>query len=66
MGAENQHLRLDVKDKFGHILKLVSFYAPEKWLNLDYGAKIEPVVKLTENEFNCVRSVEARIIDIVL
>lgn len=64
MGAENQHLRLDIKDKSGHILKLVSFYAPEEWLDLDYDTKIEPIIKLIENEFNGVRSVEARIIDI--
>ena len=66
MGAENQHLRLDVKDQNGHIIKLVAFFAPENWLNLDYDAKIEPIVKLTENEFNGVRSVEARIIDIYM
>ncbi len=64
MGAENQHLRLDVKDKSGHILKLVSFYTPEKWFSFDYGTKIEPIVKLTENDFNGVKSVEARILDI--
>ena len=64
MGAENQQLRLDIKDKSGHILKLVSFYAPEEWLDLDYDTKIEPIIKLIENEFNGVRSVEARIIDI--
>ena len=66
MGAENQHLRLDVKDKSGKIFKLVAFFAPEKWLNLDYGDKIEPIIKLTENDFNGVKSVEGRIIDIVL
>lgn len=64
MGAENQHLRLDVKDKSGHILKLVSFYTPEKWFSFDYDTKIEPIVKLTENDFNGVKSVEARILDI--
>lgn len=64
MGSEGQHLRLDVKDKNSHILKLVAFFAPEEWLNLDYDAKVEPLIKLTENEFNGVRSVEARIIDI--
>ena len=66
MGTENQHLRLDVRDKNGHILKLVAFFTPEEWLNLDYETKIEPVIKLTENEFNGVRSVEARIIDIYM
>ncbi|MBR3138120.1 single-stranded-DNA-specific exonuclease RecJ [Candidatus Saccharibacteria bacterium] len=64
MGTEGQHLRLDVKGKDGKAIKLVAFYAPEKWLNLEYDDTIEPIVQLVENEFNGVRSVEARIIDI--
>ena len=64
MGTANQHLRLDVRDKNGKILKLVAFFAPESWLNFDYESKIEPLVKFTENNFNGVRSIEARIVDI--
>lgn len=66
MGTENQHLRIDVKDKNGNTLKLVAFFAPETWLNLDYEDKIEPIIKLTENEFNGIRSAEARIIDLYM
>ena len=64
MGTEGQHLRLDVRDKKRRTLKLIAFYAPKDWLNLDYDAKIAPIVKLIENDFNGVKSVEARIIDI--
>ena len=65
MGAEGQHLRLDMKDKNSRILKLVAFFAPETWLTLDPAYdKIEPIVKLTENDFNGVKSVEARLIDL--
>ena len=67
MGADRNHLRLDLRDKNGKYLKLVAFYAPEAWLTLDPTdpmLKIEPLVKLTENDFNGVKSVEARIIDI--
>ncbi|MBQ3475930.1 single-stranded-DNA-specific exonuclease RecJ [Candidatus Saccharibacteria bacterium] len=65
MGAEGKHLRVDLKDRSGKPLKLVAFYAPESWLNLDPGYDhIEPLVKLVENDFNGVRSVEARIVDI--
>jgi single-stranded-DNA-specific exonuclease len=65
MGADGQHLRIDLADKNGKPFKLVAFYAPEKWLNLDPEySQIEPVIKLAENDFNGVRSVEARIIDI--
>ena len=65
MGTDKNHLRLDIKDKNNNPLKLVAFFAPEKWLNgLGYETKIEPIVRLIENDFNGVKSVEARIIDI--
>ena len=64
MGAEGQHLRLDVKDKFGKIFKLITFYAPEPWLNLTPEDRISPLIKLTENDFNGVKSPEGRIVDI--
>ena len=66
MGADGNHLRIDLHDKIGKTLKLVSFYAPEDWLNLDPDYDhIEPLVKLTENDFNGVKSLEARICDII-
>ena len=65
MGAERNHLRLDLRDKNGKYLKLVAFFAPDKWLNLDPDYdRIEPLIKLTENDFNGVKSLEARVIDI--
>ncbi|MBR5938995.1 single-stranded DNA exonuclease RecJ, partial [Candidatus Saccharibacteria bacterium] len=66
MGAEENHLRLDVRDKHGNTLKLVAFFAPENWLNLDYETKIEPIVKLVENDFNGIKSPEAQILDIII
>ena len=65
MGAEGQHLRLDVRDNKGKILKLVAFYAPSDWLHLEPGAQLDIIIKLTENEWNGTRSIEGRIIDIV-
>ena len=66
MGAERNHLRLDLRDQNGKYLKLVAFFAPEEWLNLDPAYdRIEPLVKLIENDFNGVKSVEARICDII-
>ena len=65
MGAERNHLRLDLEDRNGKFLKLVAFYVPEKWFTLDPELdRIEPLIKLTENEFSGVKSLEARIIDI--
>ena len=65
MGAERNHLRLDLRDKTGKNLKCLAFFAPESWLGLDPACdQIEPLIKLTENDFNGVHSLEARIIDI--
>ena len=64
LGSEENHLRLDLQDKNGKSLKLIAFYAPEKWLTITPDTKIEPIIKLTENDWNGVRSLEARIIDI--
>ena len=66
MGTDRNHLRLDLKDKNGKYLKLVAFFAPEKWLQIDPNIDdIEPLVKFVENDFNGVKSLEARIVDIV-
>ena len=67
MGADHNHLRVDLRDKNGKYLKLVAFYAPEEWLNLDPTdpmLKVEPLIKFTENDWGGVKSVEARIIDL--
>ena len=64
MGAEENHLRLDISDKKGNTLKLIAFYAPEKWLNLDPETPLDILFKPVENEFRSVRSVEGRIVDI--
>ena len=64
MGADQNHLRLDIVDKKGNKLKLVAFYAPEKWLALDTESTYDIQFRPTENEFRSVRSVEGRILDI--
>ena len=67
MGAERNHLRLDLHDKQGKYLKAIAFYAPEKWLQIDPDFdRIELLVKLSENDFNGVKSLEARICDIIM
>lgn len=65
MGSDRNHLRLDLRDEAGRQLKCLAFFAPTKWLQLDPELDhVEPLVKLIENDFNGVRSLEARIIDI--
>ena len=64
MGADRNHLRLDLRDNSGKQLKCIAFYAPEAWLNLDVSDRIEPLVQLIENEWNGIKSVEARLLDL--
>lgn len=64
MGAERNHLRIDLRDKYGNTMKLVAFFAPDHWLNLTTEDRISPLIKLTENEYMGVKSAEARMVDI--
>lgn len=64
MGEDQNHLRLDIKDKKGNKLKLIAFYAPEKWLNLNTEIPHDILFRPIENEFRSVRSVEGRIVDL--
>ena len=64
MGSEQNHLRLDIRDKNSNNFKLIAFYAPKQWLTLTTEDKIIPLVKLIENDFNGVKSIEGRIVDI--
>lgn len=64
MGEDQNHLRLDIKDKKGNRLKLIAFYAPEKWLNLNTEIPHDILFRPIENEFRSVRTVEGRIVDL--
>lgn len=65
MGDKGQHLRLDLKGKDGKILKCVAFSAPDNWFNLYEDESYDFIIKPIENEFRGVRSVEARLIDVI-
>ena len=66
MGDQGQHLRIDIKGKDGKILKCVAFSAPEPWFNLDNYDPHDFLIKPVENEWNGTRSVEARLIDVIM
>lgn len=66
MGDQGQHLRIDIKGKDGKILKCVAFSAPEIWFNLDNYDPHDFLIKPVENEWNGTRSVEARLIDVIM
>lgn len=64
MGADEQHLCLMVRDRNGNKMKLVAFYAPRKWLEIQNGDERNILIQVAENEWNGVCSVEGRIVDL--
>ena len=43
------------------MMKLVAFYAPEEWMEVEKGMRADILVGLTPNEWNGITSVEGRI-----
>lgn len=66
LGAEGKHLRLTVWDKQGKSLKLMQFFASEENLGVQPGAVANVWMTLAENEFRGIRSVEGRILKLVV
>ena len=64
MGEDQNHLRLDLKAKDHKTIKSVAFFTPKDWFSLYKDEKYNFLIKPTENEWNGVRSIEARLIDI--
>lgn len=65
MGAEGQHLSLLVRSAEGKMLRLVAFFVPEKWFKIYPGEQRDILIRVLENEWNGVRSVEGRIVEIL-
>ncbi|MBQ1528216.1 hypothetical protein IIZ77_01040, partial [Candidatus Saccharibacteria bacterium] len=64
MGASEQHLRLLVRGEDGKTLKLVAFGVPEEWRRVENGERVDILAQVEENEWNGLRSVEGRILDL--
>ena len=65
MGDKEQHLRIDVRGKDGKTIKLVAFFAPERWFALSEEDECNFLFKPIENEWRSVRSVEGRLLDVL-
>lgn len=65
MGEDGSHLRLDLRGGDGQTIKTIAFSAPESWFNLDNTVNHSVLLQPIENEWNGVRSVEARLLDIL-
>ena len=66
MGKDGQHLCLNVRDKDGNNLKLVRFYAPSEWFELELGQEYRILTRVAKNEWNGIVSTEGQIVDIML
>lgn len=64
MGKEEEHVGIIVVDKNGQEFKTVAFNAPESWLKLKSGECRDIWINLVENEWQNVRRVEGRILQI--
>ncbi len=61
IGKEGEHLSLLVRDKSGNKMRMVAFYVPEEWFDLREGDEMNVWVKLMENEWNGIKTLEGRI-----
>lgn len=61
MGTKGEHLSLYVRGSDEEMMKLVAFYAPEEWMEVEKGMRADILVGLTSNEWNGITSVEGRI-----
>ena len=64
MGADDKHLRLMVRGRDEKTLKLVAFNAPERWKKVRQGEGVDLMMSVEENEWNGLRGVEGRILEL--
>ena len=63
---KEKHLSLNVADKDGREIKLIAFYAPEEWMKVQAGDKIQVQFTLSCNEWGGRKSIEGQIVGINL
>lgn len=61
---KDEHLALTVEDAKGAKMRMMSFFAPQEWLNLAMLTKIKLKFKLRENEWRGVKRYEGEIVAI--
>jgi len=65
LGANSQHLRLNVKGSSPKIYKMMWFGQAKEWIDkLNVGATIDAVVELGINEWNGRREIEFKVVDL--
>lgn len=65
MGADGQHVKLALRDKNGKVLQVLAFNAPEEFFR-EPGDEVAAWFQPTVNEWQGVRTVEGRLLHIIL
>ena len=65
MGADGQHVKLALRDKNSKVLQMLSFNAPEEFFR-ETGDEVVAWFQPTVNEWQGVRTVEGRLLHIIL
>lgn len=65
MGADGQHVKLALRDKNGKVLQMLAFNAPEEFFR-EPGDEVVVWFQPTVNEWQGVRTVEGRLLHIIL
>ena len=65
MGADGQHVKLALRDKNGKVLQVLAFNAPEEFFR-EPGDEVAAWFQPTINEWQGVRTVEGRLLHIIL
>ena len=65
MGADGQHVKLALRDKNGKVLHMLAFNAPEEFFR-EPGDEVVAWFQPTVNEWQGVRTVEGRLLHIIL
>ena len=65
MGADGQHVKLALRDKNGKVLQMLAFNAPEEFFR-EPGDEVVVWFQSTVNEWQGVRTVEGRLLHVIL
>ena len=66
MGSEGNHLCLMVRGADDKTMKMVAFSAPDGWFRISPGEKVDILIRVLENEWNGVVSVEGRVLEVAV
>lgn len=62
MGKNNEHLKLLLKGSDDRLFKVMAFYAPNDWTNVENGDIVDIDMTVLTNEWNGTKNVEGRIV----